>query len=189
MGDGADIEAARQAWKRLQKGGRRAYSDWVTVGKALQTGREEALAKSGAARPQGGKFNAEMGLWLRASGLDAIPPPVRCSALRMIENLEPIETWRATLTPAERDTWAHPDSNYRLWRRSQRGTPRRTEASEPAPSDLWAVVQNIVHEVWDIGDELVAAQKIYNRIALHLNPRRKDKPRQRATAAEQHAAA
>jgi hypothetical protein len=122
-----DIEAGKAAWVRLRDHGRRSWSEWLLVARALDIGRREAMTTAKANRPFGTKYNAAMGEFLRRHGFDEINNQERYRALQVLEHLETIERWRAGLPEAKRRRTNHPAAIWHAWSRATR------PAAEPKP--------------------------------------------------------
>jgi hypothetical protein len=119
------IEAGRDAWQRLQAHQRTAWTDWVTVGRALQAGRAAALVAAKVKTPFGAVYTRMFGTWLRENGLDGVGQQVRHRLLKCMEHLDAIERWRATLTEVRRSKYNHPDGVWAHWHRDMQAGPPR----------------------------------------------------------------
>jgi hypothetical protein len=110
------IAAAQSAWARIERGA--TFEDWLVVARALAIGRERAMTAAKVNRPFGRIYAAAIGAWLREHGLDKIAPQERHSALRMLDQIEAIEQWRAGIDPAIRRRLNHPNSIWWRWKRA-----------------------------------------------------------------------
>ena len=96
-GDSDILQEARQAWHRLRDHGRKNWTDWITVAKALTLGRAAAMTGAKSNKPMGYAYNKLFGEWLREQGLDEISNQERYRAIQCLERLDDIEEWRRTL--------------------------------------------------------------------------------------------
>jgi len=122
------------AWSRLRERARASWTDWVAVGRALIIGRTEALKIAETNSPVGSRYNAAMGAWLMANGLDGVNNQERYRALLILENLTAISAWRAGLDEVKRRRLNHPSAIWAHWRRS-------TKPAEP-PRQKQRVVED-----------------------------------------------
>jgi len=106
MDESTIVANARAAWSRLRRSA--TFNDWTVVAKALQIGRAACMATAKTNRAVGTTYNRAMGLWLDLHGLAEISGQERHRALKMLDQIEAIEEWRATLTGEERRRWNHP---------------------------------------------------------------------------------
>ncbi len=116
--DGGTIEAGAAAWTRIKDCGRKNWSDWIQVARALAIGRTEALKAAETNRTLGSRYNSEMAQWLAKHGLSDITATERYRALRCLENLDAIETWRSTLDDREMRSLNHPAACWHKWKRA-----------------------------------------------------------------------
>jgi hypothetical protein len=112
------VAAGRAAWARLTEHGRRCWDGWVAVARALVIGRTAALKTAQTNSPVGSRYNAAMGVWLQANGLDGISNQERYRALLILENLDAISAWRDGLSEDRRRTLNHPGATWHAWRRA-----------------------------------------------------------------------
>jgi hypothetical protein len=103
------VEAGRLAWERIRESKRTSFDDWVSIGRALIVGRAWAMQMAKANRPVGTTYNRLMYRWLLEHGLAEIVPQERYRAIKVIENLEAVQLWRAGLTEAQRLRFNHPN--------------------------------------------------------------------------------
>jgi len=118
------IRAGQEAWKRLSSG--RTWTDWGYVGAALDIGQAEAMRMAHTNKPEGCRFNAEYGTWLKATGFDQIDKSTRSRLLSCCRNIHAIEQWLATLPTNKRLALNHPHSVWRAWQRTQVPKPADT---------------------------------------------------------------
>lgn len=103
------------AWARLRDHERATWADWLDVARALAIGRTVALKAAATNKCVGSKYNAAMGTWLRASGLDGVVAQERYRLLLILQNIEAIEAWRASLDDASRRRLNHPNAIWSHW--------------------------------------------------------------------------
>jgi hypothetical protein len=115
------IALGREALKRLKANYRQNWEDFKMLGRAFLKGREEVLTKVGG--KVGNKaYNMRYGEWLRLNELDGfLDKSDRSKLIALVENLEKVEAWRASLTEAERSRYNHPSTLWRAWRCPRRG--------------------------------------------------------------------
>jgi hypothetical protein len=187
----ATIEAARSAWARIE--GASTFEDWVAVARALAIGRAHAMAVAKVNTPFGRRFVAAIGTWLRQHGLDQIPGQERHMALKVLDQLDAIERWRAGLDPAVRRRLNHPNAVWWRWRRSTGQKPGIAKGAHVHPLPL-GITQDAVARA---SDALYAMIRVGNLdchalaraalLAATLSPRIRPS-RQRQREAEMRAA-
>ncbi len=123
------VALGREAWQRRRAGASRDWADWVLVGAALRVGRDEAMAKARTNKPSGKNYNTAFHHWLQLNDFADLDGSDRGKLLQIIDHLEAVEAWRATLTEAERLRWNHPSSVWRAYECPNRGN--RGRATEP----------------------------------------------------------
>jgi hypothetical protein len=128
------LELGSKAWKRLKDNARDSFEDWVLTGKAVFVGKQHALTKSNKARPGGQRYNKEFSAWLKIHGFDDIDKSDRSKLLHIVENLDEIEAWRATLSDGERAKYNHPSTVWRAWECPNRGNKGKPKDSTAEPS-------------------------------------------------------
>lgn len=119
----AIVTEARAAWARIKDRDKATFDDWLVIGRALVAARQQCMAKAGVNSPYGPSYQQSMRVWLDANGLADIDSHERTNAIKCVEHLAEIETWRAGLTDAERRRANHPNTVIAHWRRKTR--PRR----------------------------------------------------------------
>ena len=87
-----------EAWARLKKG--TSWEDWKLIGKALLVGKEEVLKKTSGKK--GRRYIEEFSHWIEEHGFGEIDKADRTKLISIMENLEEIEEWRASLTEWQR---------------------------------------------------------------------------------------
>jgi hypothetical protein len=108
------IRAGRDAWAAIGKA--ESFEAWKVIGAALMVGRNIALRKTFANRPQGPRYCRELGKWCREYGFGGIHKSIRTAALDLHENIAAIELWRATLPERKRKRMQGPWQNVQQWR-------------------------------------------------------------------------
>jgi len=119
--DEAAIAAGREALQRLRS--RRTWDDWLCVGRAVYLLRDQALGTANAKRPYGRKYVVVYGQLLQQHGFDSVNRDVRGALVQIVENLDKVEAWRATLPETVRLDWNHPHSVLRHFMAA--GRPRQ----------------------------------------------------------------
>jgi hypothetical protein len=118
------VAAGRCAWERLKGNARTSWDDWLIVARGIKVLRDAALKAADTDKPYGKVYTRLMAASLRENGFDDVGQQVRWRLLQVLENMEPIERWRAGLSDSERHRCNHPDSIMMNWRRA---------AEAPAP--------------------------------------------------------
>jgi hypothetical protein len=83
------------AWARLRDHEKATWADWLDVARALAIGRTLSLKDADTNRPLGSRYNTAMGAWLKEHGLADVVAQERYRLLLILQNIEPIEVWRA----------------------------------------------------------------------------------------------
>jgi hypothetical protein len=109
----AAVNEGRAAWSRIKDREKATWDDWIAVGRALMIGRAACMSIANVNVPGGGRYNYAMQVWLDENGLAEISAPERYKLAKVMENLDAVEAWRATLDPAERRRLNHRS----LWQR------------------------------------------------------------------------
>jgi hypothetical protein len=115
----AAVEAGRAAWARLRDRDRKAWSDWVDVGKALVILRDEAMAKADVTTPFGKPYTRAMGAALRLHGFDDVLQQARYRIMLCMEHIGEIEAFRSGLDEKQLRRMNHPDSVWWAWQASK----------------------------------------------------------------------
>ena len=109
------IRAGLDAWRLI--GRSQSFEAWVAIGRALAIGKARAQRIAGEADGwRERNYIYEFGRWMRQHGFGDMPKSVRSVAIELYENIDAIETWRATLPERMRQRLVHPLSNVRRWR-------------------------------------------------------------------------
>jgi hypothetical protein len=108
------IRHGQQAWHRLGRDD--AWEHWTHVGAAVVIGRSRAMHEAAVNRPVGRRYKLLFAAWLKKFGFENIDKADRCRLFAVMDHLEEIETWRATLTPTERLRLNHPSAVLRKWK-------------------------------------------------------------------------
>jgi hypothetical protein len=122
------IERGRAALARLNSNS--TFEDWVMVGQALKIGREEV---SNTIKASGGTYSMRMTAWLKTQEFDSIDKGVRSRLLNIIDKLPEVQSWRETLSSADRLKYNHPNS---IWRRFSAPKPKPRVKTTPGSSPL-----------------------------------------------------
>jgi hypothetical protein len=113
-------EAARKAVKRIGAYTRLGFAIWLKIGDGVAEARTEVLNKIGKNKPEGKRYNKEMGDVLKREGLhtDKLDTKTRGQLLKIIDNRATIESWLEGLDPARRLRLNHPSAILRNWESS-----------------------------------------------------------------------
>jgi hypothetical protein len=109
-----DIRQGQEAWRRLRDD-HSTWEDWKQVGKAHVVGR--ATARRNTNKTSGRKYNEAFHAWMKKFGFD-LDKGDRARLFNVMDHLVDIETWLATLKPAERLRLNHPSSVWRRWKKA-----------------------------------------------------------------------
>jgi hypothetical protein len=110
----ATILRAQQAWHRLRHA--QTWEDWKEVGAALLIGRSGVMHDVSVNRPIGRRYNAAFATWLKKFDFENLDKADRSRLFGVMDHLQDIEAWRATLTPSERLRLNHPSAVWRKWK-------------------------------------------------------------------------
>jgi hypothetical protein len=113
------VELGRAAWARRKQGA--DWEDWKAVGAALLVGRQEAMRKAQTNKPTGKAYTTAFSNWLQINQFDDLDKSDRAKLLSIMERLDEVEAYRASLSPAERMRWNHPNSVWRAFTCPDRG--------------------------------------------------------------------
>jgi hypothetical protein len=108
------IVDGQEAWHRLRHD--QTWDDWKRVGAAHVLGRNGAMHEAGVNRPLGRRYKAAFAAWLKKFGFENLDKADRSRLFVVMDHLEEIETWRATLTPAQQLCLNHPSGVLRRWK-------------------------------------------------------------------------
>jgi hypothetical protein len=114
VSDDEEVRRGQEAWSRLKKDP--SWADWISVGKAHLKGRQAAMREACTNKPTGRRYNQIFGEWLTRYGFDGIDSGDRRRLFEVMERLDGIETWLATLPTGNRLRLNHPTSVLRKWR-------------------------------------------------------------------------
>jgi hypothetical protein len=121
-----------EAMERLSSNRSRDWADWRKVLAALGIGRHTAMLEAGANQPRGHGYCTAFARWLRCNeAFAAIDQADRKRMFDVLDNLEAVEEWRASLGTSQQSKWNHPVIVLREWRRSQR--PPKPSPGDPPP--------------------------------------------------------
>lgn len=110
----ATVLCGQEAWHRLRHA--HTWEDWRHVGAALLIGRSGAMREAGVNRPVGRRYNAVVAAWLKKFRFGNLDKADRSRLFAVMDRLQEIETWRATLAPTERLRLNHPSTILRKWK-------------------------------------------------------------------------
>jgi hypothetical protein len=113
----------QEAWHRL--GRDHTWENWRHVGAALLIGRSGAMREAAVNRPVGRRYNAAFAAWLAKFGFENFDKADRSRLFAVMDHLDEIETWRATLTLAQRLRLNHPSAVLRNWKSAISQNQRR----------------------------------------------------------------
>jgi len=113
ISDDKEIREGQEAWSRLKK--HMSWSDWTSVGRAHLKGRQAAMREACTNEPTGRRYNQIFGEWLTRHGFDDIDKGDRSRLFEVMEHLDEIETWLATLPTSNRLRLNHPATVLRKW--------------------------------------------------------------------------
>ena len=134
----AAISAGREAWQRVSADS--TWEDWLIIGQALEVGRKESMEAAGAPSPAGRNYNMQMGAWLTEHGFADMDKGIRSRLHDIMENLEAIKAWRATLPLTNRLQINFPNVVVRRWRASL-PKPESKPAKRPGLRESVAALQ------------------------------------------------
>jgi hypothetical protein len=107
-------------------------AEWHDLILALGFGRDLATRTAGTNQPQGSKYTAVMGPWLRCYGFDRIDPAERSRLLECYVNLDAINAWRSALPAKQQKKLNHPRTVLAHWKRSLHPNNGNKESAPPA---------------------------------------------------------
>jgi len=125
----------QEAWHRL--GRDHSWEDWRHVGAALLIGRSGAMREAAVNRPVGRRYNVVFAAWLNKFGFENLDKADRSRLFAIMDHLDEIETWRATLTPAQRLRLNHPSAVFRKWKSANAISQNRRRECERFDGDRW----------------------------------------------------
>ena len=149
ISDDKEIREGQEAWSRLKK--HMSWSDWTSVGRAHLKGRQAAMREANTNEPTGRRYNQIFGEWLTRHGFDDIDKGDRSRLFEVMEYLDEIETWLATLPTSNRLRLNHPATVLRKWRAK---TQTSTRSRKPSPK---AAHRSAALQVKQLRQELDAA--------------------------------
>jgi len=128
------IRAGIESWQAITKA--ESFEGWCAIGKALAVGRDHALKVTGANRPMGKPYCRAFSEWIaRHPGFATMPKSTRSVAIELVEHIDQIEAWRATLSDRERRRLIHPLSNVARWRKAT--APDKIADPQTAAAIAW----------------------------------------------------
>jgi hypothetical protein len=114
------IAVARDAITRLAAG--QCWQDYRAVGGALAIGRIEAMRTANTNKPEGRAYAVAFSDWLRHTGLDQIEKidkSTRARLLDLMDHIDGVERWRATLPTNKQLQLNHPRIVWQHWQRAK----------------------------------------------------------------------
>jgi hypothetical protein len=111
----ANVLRGQEAWHRLRHHDQ-TWEDWKHVGAAHLIGRSGAMHEAGVNRPLGRRYKVAFVAWLKKFGFENLDKADRSRLFVVMDHLQEIEAWRATLTPTERLRLNHPSAVLRKWK-------------------------------------------------------------------------
>jgi hypothetical protein len=108
------VVCGQKAWQRLKDAGRTSWNDWKLIGAALMAGRRRAMEAAKTNKPVGKRYNEAFNFWMQTRGFDEIDKSDRAKLLLIMTDLDRIEKWLAGKTEAERASWNHPSTVWRV---------------------------------------------------------------------------
>jgi hypothetical protein len=140
----ADIIKRAQAVIERLEGNLRWDTEWRDLILALGTGRDQALRTGKTEKPQGPKYRAAMGVWLRCYGFDRIDEADRSRLISCYDNLAAINAWRSALPAGKQEKLNHPRTVLARWKRSLHPEPVDNSNVEPAPQTITITVDAVL---------------------------------------------
>ena len=120
------IKAGAAALAMLQQTRVRSWDLWMTVAESLWILRLKVIYAIGGQLPVGRTYNLAFGEAMHLFGLYT-DKATRSRLFDCLEHRSEIESWRASLDPAERRKLTHPASVWRHWKAS------RQQSNSPEP--------------------------------------------------------
>ena len=142
----------QEAWHRL--GRDHTWENWKHVGAALLIGRSGAMREAGVNRPVGRRYNVVFAAWLKEFDFENLDKADRSRLLAVMDHLEEIEAWRATLTPAQR---LHLSTVLRKW--------KSANAISPNPNSRLSPIKQCRHENSALQQEILRLREDCERVA------------------------
>jgi hypothetical protein len=121
------IKQGRDCWERITEV--ETFTNWLTIGKALQCGKAHALRVTGANQAWGRNYSLVFCEWMQQYGFGRMQKSVRSVAIELAENADAITAWRDGLPGRQRKRLIHPLSVTRRWRAA-------TQHNGKCPTDL-----------------------------------------------------
>jgi hypothetical protein len=128
VSDDEEVRRGQEAWSRLKQ--HLSWSDWISVGRAHLKGRQAAMREACTNEPVGRRYNIAFGRWLTRHGFDDIDSGDRTRLFEVMEHLDAIETWLATLPTTNRLRLNHPATVLRKWH-AKTQTPSQSDRLSP----------------------------------------------------------
>jgi hypothetical protein len=116
MSDDAQIAAGREAWATIHHA--TSFESWKAIALAVAIGRKHALREAGSNTPYGKKYSVAISHWLDANEFREMPFGIRSACCVLADNIDAIQSWRATLPASEQASQNHPQVIMRRYRRA-----------------------------------------------------------------------
>ncbi len=132
----ATILHGQEAWHRL--GRDHTWENWKQLGAAIVIGRNWAMREAAVNQPVGRRYNVLFAGWLAQLGFENLDKADRSRLFAVMDHLDEIETWRASLTPTERLRLNHPSAFFRKWTNAisrNLSPPQRPQSLRWEPAD------------------------------------------------------
>jgi hypothetical protein len=114
--DHDQIELGREAWAAIHHA--TSFESWKAIALAVAIGRKHALREAGSNTPYGKKYSVAIRHWLDANEFREMPFGIRSSCCVLADNIDAIQSWRATLPASEQASQNHPQVIMRRYRRA-----------------------------------------------------------------------
>jgi hypothetical protein len=89
------------------------------------------MHEAGVNRPIGPRYKAAFAAWLKKFGFENLDKADRSRLFVVMDHLEEIETWRATLTPKQQLCLNHPSAVLRKWKSAHAISPNQNSGLSP----------------------------------------------------------
>jgi hypothetical protein len=119
-------------------------AEWRDLILALGFGRELAMRTAGTDQPQGPKYRAAIGVWLRCYGFEHIEKADRSRLIECFDHLDEINAWRSALSAKKQDKLNHPRTVLAHWKRSLAPEPIDNGNTEPPPPAGMITVDTVI---------------------------------------------
>ena len=131
--------------------------EWRDLILALGAGRDLAQRTAKTNQPQGPKYRAAIGAWLRHYGFDRIPVTERSRLISCFDNLIAINAWRSALSAERQEKLNHPRVVLAHWKRSLKKPRNPKKKTAIALADLSP--EERAQLIADAGQHIVAQER------------------------------